>query len=282
MRRHAARGWAALWSLAAFGVVACGPSGPPTYEVRGLVHSADAESRDVVIEHEDIEGLMPAMTMNFDVADASLFAHLAAGNVVEFTLEVGPRGYLITDVRATGETRVPEGFVALGNALHRTDPMPDFQLVDHTAKPLGSADLRGKTLLVDFIFTRCPGPCPILTGILRDVQAALPEAVAEDVRIVSISLDPEYDTPVVLADYALKRGAGLETWSFLTGAPERVDDVLKRFGVARVRTPDGDIEHLSAIFLVDAEGRIVRRYTGLDHKPEDLVRDVVELARASG
>ena len=87
----------------------------------------------------------------------------------------------------------------------------------------------------------------------------------ERVRFVSISLDPEYDTPEVLTRYAQERGADLATWSFLTGPPAEVADVVKRFGVGTLRAADGSIDHVVATFLIDEQGRIAKRWLGLEN-----------------
>jgi protein SCO1/2 len=134
-------------------------------------------------------------------------------------------------------------------------------------------------VLLDFIFTHCPGPCPILTGLHVKVQRELSPELRARTQLVSISLDPLRDTPAVLREYAHKRGADLANWSFLTGTSEEVDAVLKSYGVGRARTPAGQIEHIVVTFLIDADGQIARRYVGLDgHDPKEVLRDLAKLA----
>jgi len=136
-------------------------------------------------------------------------------------------------------------------------------------------------VLLDFIWTRCPGPCPILTGLHVKLQQQLPPALRERTQFVSISLDPVRDTPAVLRDYAKTRGADLAGWSFLTGPPDEVDAVIKSYGVGSAKAPDGQIEHVVATFLIDGAGRIARRYIGLEgHDPAELLRDLERLASA--
>ena len=107
------------------------------------------------------------------------------------------------------------------------------------------------------------------------LQRQLPEALRERVWFVSISIDPAHDTPDELRRYAEARGADLSRWSFLTGEPDSVSRVVKRFGVGSLRQPDGTIEHLVATFVVDPQGRIAERFVGLDHGPE-AVLDALE------
>jgi protein SCO1/2 len=106
------------------------------------------------------------------------------------------------------------------------------------------------------------------------LQRQLPEALRRRVRFVSISLDPERDTPAALRAYALARGADFAGWSFLTGEPSRVASVLESYGVGTLREPNGEIEHVVVSFLIDAHGRIAKRYFGLDHPPDEYLRDL--------
>ncbi len=272
------RTWLAAAGLALVCGLLGGCSGADRYDARGVVLEIQREYGQVVIDHEDIPGLMPAMTMNFDVADAALLDRLAPGQEIAFVVEYDRRSYRVVafDVLGTaGAGNGPETDRArLANLARSAAPAPDFALVDQAGAPLGLADLRGRALLLDFVYTSCPGPCPILTGRHVSVQQALPPELHDRVRFVSISLDPERDTPAALTAYAEARGADLSNWSFLTGEPEQVDAVLSDYGVGSVRRPDGEIDHLVATFLIDGRGRIVKRYVGLDHEAATLTRDL--------
>lgn len=259
---------------------ACGGDGAQHYSVRGTVHDVQTERRQVLIEHEDIPGLMPAMTMSFDVASDAVAARLRSGQVIEFDLAFDGHGYVLVDFEVVGEADEEEGWVRFGDALLRSDPAPEFALIDEKGRPLALSDLAGKVLLVDFIFTTCSGPCPVLTSSHVRAQRLLPEDVQGRVHFVSISVDPEHDTPEALEAYALARGARLDDWSFLTGPPAEVDPVLKAFGVGRTRSGDGAVEHTVISYLIDGQGRIVKRYFGLQHEPRELAADVATLVRS--
>ena len=154
------------------------------------------------------------------------------------------------------------------------DPAPDFALVDQEGGRVSLAALRGKVVLLDFVFTSCPGPCPILTGILRDVRDGLSPADRARVQLVSITLDPARDTPEVLREYASARRIDPQGWSFATGPAADVDAVARAYGVGSVRAASGEIEHTVATFLIDGEGRIARRYLGTTHDPAAIRADV--------
>jgi protein SCO1/2 len=261
----------------ALALLAACPREARVYDARGVVRDVQKEYAQLVIEHEDIEGLMPAMTMNFGVADPALLETLEPGNRIEFRLEVTPKSYRVLAAKVVGEEGDAEsgGF---GAAPVDRDPAPAFRLTDQAGRPVALADLAGKVVLLDFVYTRCPGPCPILTGRQVDVQRALSEELRAKTWFVSISLDPEHDTPERLAEYARARGADLAHWSFLTGSTPEVDAVLAGYGVGRTRAAGGEIEHFVITFLIDADGRIASRFVGTEDEPTELVRAIERLA----
>jgi len=242
----------------------------------GVVEAVDVALKQVVIDHEEIRGVMPAMSMSFDVGDPRLLDTLAPGQKIAFTLELRSRSLRVVAARVIEEAGVagrsgsnePAGFA---RAVGEAQPAPDFALTDQDGAPVTLAGLRGQVVLLDFVYTHCPGPCPILTGTHVAVQRALPPELADKVRFVSISLDPERDTPAALRSYASARGVDLARWSFLTGEPDAVRDVLERYGVGAKPAANGEIEHLVITYLIDAEGRIARRFAGLEHRAETLV-----------
>lgn len=258
------------------GWLACGAGGGDLHAGRGLVKDVLPDERQVVIEHDDIPGLMPAMTMNFDVPDPALLARIERGQVIDFALRKQGRAWVIVgaevvDAVALGGEAPTPVLADLG------DPAPGFELLDQDGERLRLADLRGRAVLLDFIFTHCPGPCPILTGIHVTLQRKLPDALRERVHFLSVSLDPARDRSEVLRAYALARGVDLSGWSFLTGRPEEIDAVLAAYGVGRRLVEGEEIEHTVATFLIDPDGRIARRYLGLSHEPEELLGDLREL-----
>jgi protein SCO1 len=241
-------------------------------EAKGVVEAVDVELKQVVIDHEEIPGVMPAMSMSFDVGDPRLLDGLAPGQEIEFTLEMRERSLRVVAARvvAEGPAGCSGGLSFEGTAQER-EPAPDFALVDQNGNAVTLDSLRGQVVLLDFVYTNCPGPCPILTGTHVAVQRALPPELAPKVRFVSISLDPERDTPEALRRYAEAHGADLARWSFLTGAPDEVGAVLQVYGVGARPAENGEIEHLVITYLIDAEGRVARRFAGLEHRADTLV-----------
>ena len=251
--------------------------GPGRYAARGVVEDVDVEGRQVLIGHEDIEGLMPAMTMNFAVPDAAVLEILAPGQVIEFEIRFTGHGYDVVAARVVGEAPAEEGWLRLRDGLVRTSPAPAFELIDQAGRSVSLQSLGDRVLLVDFIYTSCPGPCPVQTSNQAALQRRIPASMRDGVHFVSISIDPVVDQPEVLERYALERGADLSNWSFLTGPTEVVSEVVRRWGVGSVRNEDGSVDHTLLTFLVQG-GRVMERYTPLEAGDEKILAGVLDLA----
>jgi protein SCO1/2 len=156
-------------------------------------------------------------------------------------------------------------------------PAPPFTLTSQDNKPVSVADFHGKVVAVTFIYTGCPDICPLLTQKMVDVQDALGALFGDKITFVSISLDPEHDTPEVLKDYAQFWGAKLEGWSFLTGSPEAIRDVTRHYGVFFAKKEDGSVEHSQLTTLIDGDSQIRVQYLGALFDPEEFRRDLTSL-----
>lgn len=170
----------------------------------------------------------------------------------------------------------PEGGPAVSH-LAVIGPAPPSELSDAaTGEPLGLADLRGRVVVVSFVYTTCNGSCPATTHGLYRVQEALREAGLWDDRVafLSITLDPARDTPEVLRQYARLYSADPERWHFLTGPPERVAAVIRAWDMWARVGPGGTLDHPSRIFLVDPAGRQREIYNLAFLRPEAVVADV--------
>jgi protein SCO1/2 len=159
--------------------------------------------------------------------------------------------------------------------------IPAFRFTTQEGKSLSKDDLIGKVWVADFVFTRCNGPCPVMTSRMAELAKGL--AKAKDVRVVSISVDPEHDTPAVLADYASRMDADPSRWIFLTG-PKPEIDAFARKGMFQVLAYDdkGVPTHSTRFLVIDRAGRI-RRTRNLD-EPElvqKLFMDIGNLLRES-
>jgi len=154
-------------------------------------------------------------------------------------------------------------------------PLPEFDLVDQKGRHLHRADLQGKVWVTDFFFTTCTSVCPKLTKTMSSLAGDLTEA---DVRFVSVTVDPENDTPEKLDAYASKYGADSSRWLFLTGEPEAVQrTILRGFRMALSKSGDGEIFHTERFVVVDKKGVVRGVFDATPEGLDPLKRRVREL-----
>jgi protein SCO1/2 len=252
------------------------------YEVRGQILGIDRERREVLVDHADIKGFMPAMTMPYRVNDPALLDGKKPGDLFTATLVVEEVHAYLSTLTTTGHAPLktpPAGpLITDADLLREGDVVPDHALVDHqgTARPLGS--LHGHRVALTFMYTRCPLPdfCPLMDKQFAAVQEEIRRSPdLRDVRLVSVTLDPDYDVPAVLERHAKTVGAEPGRWFFLTGKPDDVLAFAKRFGVtAQPGDPDVGLVHSLRTAVIDAQGRLVTAYSGNMWTPAELVADL--------
>jgi protein SCO1/2 len=162
-------------------------------------------------------------------------------------------------------------------ALHPGDTVPDVELIDETGATRHLTEWRGRVVGLTFIYTRCPLPdfCPLMDRQFAEVQ----QIVAGDatlrgrVQLLSISFDPSYDTPEVLATHAKKVGADPGMWNFLTGSQSGIDTFAANFGVSVMRegSDPGNVVHNLRTAVVDGNGKLVTIINGMQWAPAELV-----------
>jgi protein SCO1/2 len=259
--------------------------GEERYAIRGEILKIDPARNVLIVQHEEIKGYMPAMTMEFavsagDVAVAKpgqrIRAEMVPSKDGDFRLEK-----IWPDDRTTEAAAVAAGALQLrqdthtrGKAAYREvgETVPDFALYDQSGKVVQMARFRGKQLMVNFIFTRCPVAtmCPASTAKMMTVQRLAQEAGVKNLELISITLDPAFDTPGVLRDYASTRGIDTGNFSFLTGPETAIKDLLTQFGV--IAQFQGDIlQHTLATLLITEDGKIAHRTDGSAWEPKDFV-----------
>jgi protein SCO1/2 len=251
------------------------PDGARRVVVTGTV-VAPPDGRVVRVAHEDIPDYMPAMTMAFTLGDGEQ-ASFAAGDRVRFTLRVGDLATRMEDVTVIGRSAAP-GLPAAGPSrvarLKRGDALPAFRLVDEGGRRFTDADLRGHTTVLTFIFTRCPVPqfCPLVTSRFKELQANLAggRSASSDPRLLSVTIDPLFDTPAVLRDFARAVGADAKIWRFATGNPDEVRQLARAFSVY-VEQNGALLDHTLATALVGPDGRVVEIWRGNGWKARDVL-----------
>lgn len=140
--------------------------------------------------------------------------------------------------------------------------LDDFLLIDQGARPFHFKDLTGKVVLVSFVYTSCTDVCPLITSAVGQVQSQLSATERAAVHLLSITTDPEIDSPGVLMAYAKRYKADFRNWSFLTGSMVELESVWKSFGVGVKRKGRGIVEHTPLTVLVDRHRRLRYAYIG--------------------
>ena len=163
--------------------------------------------------------------------------------------------------------------------MAQTNCLTDAKLVDQNGNPVSLAALKGKPMLVDFIYTSCPGPCLMETAKFANVALRLGDKLGSKVVLVSITVDPEHDGPKQLRDYAEQQGADEKGWYFLTGSPADVERALAGFKIMREKESDGSVGHIVNMILVNRDGAEVHQYSGEVAKAQDLARDLTNLSK---
>lgn len=255
------------------------------FPVTGVVESVDVARGEVSLAHEEIPGFMDAMTMAFEVPDAAALKALRPQMRIRATLVVDGDRYWLEGISsaaassaagAPGKLSTPHVNVVTpepNRAVPLGERIPDFTLTDQTGKKVRLSDMRGETVGVTFIYTRCPiaTACPMTTAKFSKLDAMLHKEPVG--KLFVITVEPEHDTPRVLAEYARKAGADPSRWKFLTGTPREVADVASRFGV--LYYPErGQVIHTQAVAVVDPRGRLATIYYGEHWEPEHLLRDM--------
>jgi protein SCO1 len=154
---------------------------------------------------------------------------------------------------------------------------PEFRLTSQDRAQVALADLRGKVTVVTFIYTFCADTCPVLTPMMSFIQDQLGTDFGAKVAFVSITVDPERDTPEVLKEYAQAFGANLAGWSFLTGPSQVIREVAGRYGVFASKSTDGNVDHTFLTSIIDRRGVLRVQYLGARFDPDEFRRDLLSL-----
>jgi protein SCO1 len=270
-------------------VVACSRKpAAKRYELQGRVIAVDAGARQLTIAHHDIPGLMEGMTMPFTVSDkdAWVFKSIAPGDQVHATLVLSEQAEL-QDVTFTRHSDPESGGTSAIRIPQPGDEVPDFALLNQNGKTIHFQQLRGKPLLLTFIYSRCPFPdyCPRMSNNFAQVLQQLqkdPKTFGE-AQLLSISIDPEHDKPAMLRSYGERYVGRVDPrfahWQFASGSPEQVRKVADFFGLA-YNQKDGQIVHGLVTVLIGKDGKVAKVYSGSDWKPDEVAADFVAASGA--
>lgn len=257
------------------------------YPFTGRVVSINLQEQSAVIDGDNVPGIMDPMAMSYLVKPTATLRQLSPGDSIAADLVIGPENEnaysesWLENVKVTGHSKTA---TPVPNAsLHMPAPgedVPDFAFTNQSGKRISLKQYRGNVLLVTFIYTRCPFPdfCPRMSGNFAEIYKQLGTNPAlSGTHLLSVSFDPEHDTPKVLRDYGFsvahtRESALFRRWEF--AAPSAADlPRIAGFFALTVKPEGGLITHNLSTAVIGPDGKIVRWYHGSDWQPSDLIKD---------
>jgi len=258
--------------------------GEKRYPLTGEIISANPARGTLTVTHDEIKGFMMGMTMEFkvtkgDIENAKPGQRIRAELVIrgnDLLLEkIWPDDAATSAAVAAAAKALAQDTTMRGKEAYREigETLPDFTLLDQEGRAVPVSRFRGKQVVLNFIFTRCPiaTMCPAATFRMMDLQKAAKAAGVGNLELVSVSLDPEYDTPGVLKEYADARSIDTANFSFLTGPDLAVRHLLAQLGVIR-EFEGATIKHTLATVLINEQGKIIYRVDGSTWLVDDFVQ----------
>ena len=256
------------------------------YELKGKVVMVEKEKHLVTIAHEDIKGLMPAMTMPFTVPSKADLDFVAPEDQLTATLVVdGSQSWLenLFVVRTSG---TPAAAMNVAEA-NKGDEVPNYVLKNQDGKQIRLHDYRGKALLLTFIYTRCPLPeyCTLMSNNFAQIDRQLQQSpdVYAKTHLLSVSIDPNYDSPQVLRSYGAAHTERYENetfshWEFASG--EQVKEMAQFFGLRYFDEKDQIIHGLKTA-IIKPDGKVAKIYSGNEWKAEEVVDELKRVLGSS-
>ena len=266
-------------TLVLLAIAACSPRDGDVrrFQLTGIVVGRETSPLRVVVSHDPVNGLMPAMAMSFDVSGAA--PAMREGDRIAATLVVTNSRSWLEDVRITAAS---SGSAEGASQAQRAEPgalVPGFQLVNQDGQTITTKDFTGRVLVLTFIYTRCPLPdyCPLMISHLESVRRRANEAgIGDRVALLGVTLDPGFDTPAVLRTYGesvLKGGNRFDQWTLAGGTAAQIAAVASFFGVG-YKADEGLVTHTLTTAVVSHDGRVMRTFRSNSWRLDELF-DVV-------
>ena len=266
--------------------------GTQSYELRGQVLGIDTARHEVLLKHNAVPGLMSAMTMPFRAKPRQLLDGLRVGDLVKAQLVLRGADAYLTSLERVGsapiETEASADPAAAGfDVLEPGELVPAQRFVDQRGRPRTFSAWHGRVVAVTFVYTRCPLPtfCPLMDRRFAAMQRVVNAnaSLRRQLHLVSITFDPQHDTPAILTEHAKQLDADPAVWTFLTGEQDEIDQFAARFGVSVARKGEdaSGIIHNLRTAVIDKSGKLVKIYNGTDWTPQQLIHDLETIAAGS-
>ena len=266
-------------------------SSSKVYKLRGKVVSTDAAKSEVTLDHEEIKDFMGAMTMPYKLKDPTILSELHPGDTVTADVVVSDQDVLVDHFVVVAQAKPDYKPGVLYHVPKAGDEVPDFALLNQSNEKIHIAQFRGKALLLTFIYTRCPLSdfCPRMSKNFARIDKALSSepSLLGKTHLLSVSFDPEYDTPAVLRSYGgayteKYTNEKFEHWDFAAPSKSDLSDMEKFFDIGAVPESNSTITHSLSTVLIGPDGKIVNWYPGNEWKPEEVLGDIRKVfAKAS-
>jgi protein SCO1/2 len=283
-------------------LVSCHKSQPKVtkrYSFTGRIVSIDIQNQSAIIDGDKIPGFMDAMAMDYKIKPPTILNQLSPGDSIAAELvqtqpdedeNAAPINYWLENVTVTAHAK--KSPAASSSAMHMPAPgetVPDFVFTNQDGKRISLKQYRGKTLLITFIYTRCPFPdfCPRVSSNFAEIYKQLAtNSSGADTHLLSISFDPEHDTPKVLRDYGFsvahtREPALFSRWEFAAPSADDLPRIADFFALT-VKPEGGLITHNLSTAVIGPDGKIVNWYHGSDWQVSDLIKDATLARNKSG
>jgi protein SCO1/2 len=264
-------------------------STPKRYAFKGKVISVDKNASTANIDNEPIVGFMDPMIMPYSMKPASMLDQIQPGDSITAEVVVEPDKYWLENVKVTGHSQRPAKPAASVHIPSPGDEVPDFKLVNQSGKNISLHHYRGQTLLLTLIYTRCPFPdfCPRVSHEFAaiDRQLSADPTRYGKTHLLSISFDPEQDTPKVLRAYGYECAGSKDPrlftrWEFSVIPQSELAEFADYFALT-YKEEGGLITHSLSTALISPDGKILKWYHGADWQASDLLQEVAAAHSAS-
>jgi protein SCO1/2 len=263
------------------------------YHLRGKVVLTDAAKGEVTLNHEAIPGFMDAMTMPYKLKDASILGELHRGDVITADLLVSQdpdADVLLDHIVVVAQGKPDYRPKVIYHVPASGDAVPDFKLRNQDGRPIHLGQFHGKALVITFIYTRCPSPdfCPRVTRNFASLDKLLASnpALYARTHLLSVSFDPEHDTPARLRAYGATyigsdAKAAFAHWDFAVPEKPVLAEMAKFFDLGMTENADSMITHTLSTTLIGPDGKVVRFYPGNEWTPEQVLADLKQTVGSS-
>ncbi len=264
-------------------------AGAKKFHIHGIVVSSDAKTGSITVDTDAIPGYMEAMTMPYTLAQPNVATELHPGDTIIATLTVTANADTLDEIDIIAQAKPDYKPAVTFNDLEPGEAVPDFVFLNQSGKKVRLQQWHGKVLLMTFIYTRCPLPnfCVRMSRNFAEIDQQLqkdPQLYAKT-HLLSVSFDPQYDTPAVLRSYgeAYTGQYTKETfahWDFAAPTEKELPQVLRFFDIGATPEKDKTITHSLSTLVIGPDGKIFKWYPGNEWTPDQVMQDVRKLAGA--